>query len=295
MTSSLPAGRRLIDSPGGWQVISKGLRWLRGDRSTSQQFPEGLAPWRVVGASVAGSSHQRFNQPCQDAAGWALGPDRSLIIAVADGAGSAKLGGEGAQLAVSTAVNHLAGRRSLGTGASSKNAMTEALERARSALLSDAEDRGVEARELATTLILLQATPDSVTALQVGDGSAVIQGHRDGVIGLTKPEVGEYINETHFITAEDAMDRVQTVFHEGTPSGGAVFSDGLQMLALKMPEGTPHAPFFDPLLRFVGSATDAGAADQELRSFLGSPRVNSQTTDDLTLVLFALDHPQGNG
>lgn len=284
-------------------MISKGLRWLRGDRSASQQFPEGLAPWRVVGATVAGTSHQKLGQPCQDAAGWALGPDRCLIIAVADGAGSAKLGGEGAQLAVSTAVNYLAGRKSLGSEDSSKKDLISALEHARAALTSDAEKRDVELRDLATTLILLQATPDSVTALQVGDGSAIIGDLQSGVVGLTKPQVGEYINETSFITADDAMDRVETVTHQGSVSGGAVFSDGLQMLALKMPEGTPHAPFFDPLLRFVSSAADAATADVELRSFLGSPRVISQTTDDLTLVLFALnddlenpqDPPAGNG
>lgn len=270
-------------------MIARGLRWLRGEKSASPQFPEGLAPWRVVGASVAGSSHQNYGQPCQDAAGWALGPDRCLIVAVADGAGSAKLGGEGAQLAVSTAVNHLAGRRSLGSGDASKNDLIAALELARSALISEAEDRGVDVRELATTLILLQATPHSVTALQVGDGAAVIEDRQNGVLGLTKPQVGEYINETNFITAEDAMDRVETVTRQGSPSGGAVFSDGLQLLALKMPEGTPHTPFFDPLLRFVSSATDASAADEELRSFLSSPRVTNQTTDDLTLVLFALD------
>lgn len=281
-------------------MISKGLRWLRGDRSASQRFPEGLAPWRVVGATVAGTSHQKLGQPCQDAAGWALGPDRCLIIAVADGAGSAKLGGEGAQLAVSTAVNYLAGRKSLGSGDSSEKDLITALERARSALMSDAEKRDVAIRDLATTLILLQATPDSVTALQVGDGSAVIGDLHSGVVGLTKPQVGEYINETSFITADDAMERVEIVTHQGSLSGGAVFSDGLQMLALKMPEGTPHAPFFDPLLRFVSSAADAGAADNELRSFLASPRVISQTTDDLTLVLFSLSEdppaqPIGDG
>jgi len=270
-------------------LIARGLRWLRSDKPASQQFPEGLAPWRVVGASMAGASHRNYGQPCQDAAGWALGPDRCLIVAVADGAGSAKLGGEGAQLAVSTAVNHLAGRRSLGSGDSSRNDQIAALELARSALVSKAEDRGMDVRELATTLILLQATPYSVTALQVGDGSAVIEDHQNGVTSLTKPQVGEYINETTFITAEDAMDQVQTVTHQVGPSGGAVFSDGLQLLALKMPGGTPHTPFFDPLLRFVSSATDASAADEELRSFLSSPRVTSQTTDDLTLVLFALD------
>ena len=30
-----------------------------------------------------------------------------------------------------------------------------------------------------------------------------------------------------------------------------MFSDGLQRLALKLPEGTPHAPFFTPLFRFA--------------------------------------------
>jgi len=281
-------------------LIFKGLRWLSGGRSASQRFPEGLAPWRVVCASIAGSSHQRFGQPCQDAAGWALGPERSLIVAVADGAGSAKLGGEGARLAVSTAVNHLINRRSLGSGESNKKDLITALERARSALASEAEDRGVDIRELATTLILLQATHESVTALQVGDGSAVIEDRQNGVTGLTKPQVGEYVNETIFITAEDAMDRVETTTHLGAPSGGAVFSDGLQLLALKMPEATPHTPFFEPLFRFVSTATDAQAADEELQSFLTSPRVTSQTTDDLTLVLFSRDddlaaHQDGSG
>lgn len=247
-------------------MISKGLRWLRGGRTAGPQFPEGLAPWRVVGASVAGTSHQRLGQPCQDAAGWALGPERSLIVAVADGAGSAPLGREGAQLAVSTAVEFLSSRRSLGSGDASKDQLISALERSRSALRSDAEDRGVEVRDLATTLILLQATRHYVAALQVGDGSAVVDDCGDGVVGLTKPQAGEYINETMFITAEDAMDRAETAVHEGSPSGGAVFSDGLQMLGLKMPEGTPHAPFFNPLLRFVGAATDAVAADEELKS-----------------------------
>ena len=275
-------------------MISKGLRWLRGGKSANPQFPEGLAPWRVVGASVAGTSHQKMGQPCQDAAGWALGPERSLIVAVADGAGSAPLGREGAQLAVSTTVEYLSSRSSLAVGNSAKDQLLSALDRAQSAIRSDAEDRGVEARALATTLILVHATPGYVAALQVGDGSAVVQDLDGGMVGLTKPQVGEYINETMFITAKDALDQAQTAVYEVSLSGGAIFSDGLQMLGLKMPEGTPHAPFFNPLLKFVGESTDASAADQELQSFLRSPRVTSQTTDDLTLVLFSLDRsPEG--
>jgi hypothetical protein len=270
-------------------LISKGLRWLRGERSADPEFPESLAPWRVVGASIAGTSHQRLGQTCRDAAGWALGPDRSLVVAVADGAGSAPLGREGAQLAVSTAVEFLSNGRSLNSCDGSKADLVTALERIRSALQDEARNREVAVRELATALILVHATRQFVAVLQVGDGSAVVEDHSNGVVGLTKPQAGEYINETMFITADDAMDWTQTVVHEGQPFGGALFYDGLQMLALKMPEGTPHAPFFNPLFRFVENASDAGAADEELKSFLRSPRVTGETSDDLTLVLFALD------
>ena len=39
--------------------------------------------------------------------------------------------------------------------------------------------------------------------------------------------------------------------HNGPINGVALFSDGLQMLALKIPGGTPHPPFFTPLLNFL--------------------------------------------
>jgi serine/threonine protein phosphatase PrpC len=56
--------------------------------------------WRVVGASVVGTAHEKTGQPCQDAHGWRILPDNVLIAAVADGAGSAALGEIGAQVAV---------------------------------------------------------------------------------------------------------------------------------------------------------------------------------------------------
>ena len=65
----------------------------------------------------------------------------------------------------------------------------------------------------------------------------------------------------------------------------AVFSDGLQMLALKMPGGTPHAPFFAPLFRFINNAADEPQIHSELESFLRSPTVRRRADDDLTLFL----------
>jgi hypothetical protein len=65
----------------------------------------------------------------------------------------------------------------------------------------------------------------------------------------------------------------------------ALFSDGLQMLALKMPPGTPHPPFFAPLMRFVAQTRDRATAEEHLRGFLQSPRIAERADDDLTLVL----------
>jgi len=59
----------------------------------------------------------------------------------------------------------------------------------------------------------------------------------------------------------------------------------LQMLALKIPEGTPHGPFFAPLFRFSGTVKEDSDAKEQLESFLRSPRVSERTDDDLTLLL----------
>jgi len=63
-------------------------------------------------------------------------------------------------------------------------------------------------------------------------------------------------------------------------------SDGLQRLALTMPAGTPHNPFFVPLFKFVSNTPEPAQAQQQLEQFMGSPRITENSTDDLTLVLF---------
>ena len=60
------------------------------------------------------------------------------------------------------------------------------------------------------------------------------------------------------------------------------------MLALKMPEATPHAPFFSPLFRFMAQVADEAAAKEQLEAFRCSERVRERTDDDLTLLLAAL-------
>ncbi|HUS15575.1 MAG TPA: protein phosphatase 2C domain-containing protein, partial [Chloroflexia bacterium] len=138
-------------------------------------------------------------------------------------------------------------------------------------------------RALATTLLLVVVTPARVAALQIGDGAVVIEDGLGQTSALTAPDYGEYLNETVFLTSPDYLERAQVAI-AAPPAlrGVALFTDGIQMLALNLADGTPHGPFFAPLFSFAagGSATDA-----DLAAFLQSDRVNARTDDDKTLLL----------
>jgi hypothetical protein len=116
----------------------------------------------------------------------------------------------------------------------------------------------------------------------------VVANKKGTTISLTKPPMDESLDLTTFLTSQNAMDSMQICLWEGNPAQLAMFSDGLQMLALQMPEGIAHAPFFAPLFKFISEAQDLDVAHQELEGFLRSPRVCDRTDDDLTLLLASL-------
>lgn len=249
--------------------------------------PAGSA-WRVVGASVQGVSHLRAGQPCQDSHVWIETASGALVGAVADGAGSAALADIGSAIAAQAATKNAADRLQQGVPHTENGwqaLLEEVLQLARKDVLEQAEELELPAGDLSTTLILVVALPDQVAAVQIGDGAAVVRLGGDQFLSLTQPPVGEYINETSFLTSGGLMEHAQFATRRGRVTGLALFSDGLQMLALKMPQGTPHGPFFQPLLRFVMETPDAARAGEQLVSFLKSSRITQRADDDLTLVL----------
>src|SRR5436190_11701810 len=59
--------------------------------------------WRAVGTCVTGTSHVKFNLPCQDYCAYhriIVGSTQALLIVIADGAGSARLSEIGARASV---------------------------------------------------------------------------------------------------------------------------------------------------------------------------------------------------
>ena len=243
-----------------------------------------MGGWRVLGASAPGTQHLARGGACEDAHHSTTLDDSTCIVAVADGAGSARLGGVGAEAAARWAVEMaaflLCEPDSLADPL--EDVVRAAVGSARDALRREAKKRGTRLGDLATTLVLAVVTPDAAAVAQVGDGAAVVA--HGGQLGVaTTVERGEYLNETTFLTSRRwEADLAVTALERDGLDGLALLTDGLQLVALDLATGTPHPPFFAPLFDFARAPdSDPGA----LVEFLGSARVCARTDDDKTLVL----------
>lgn len=251
--------------------------------------------WQVAAARKRGSRHEAAGANCEDAYHVVQPAPGVLVIAVADGAGSVEFAEIGANVAVENgAAQVCAGLAQIAeqTEASLDDPAIERILRsaaaaALSAVQAEAATREVDYRQLASTMILAIAHREFVAAAQIGDGATVFADEAGELFSLTTPISGEYLNETVFLTSNDALQTMQVRVWRGRAAGVAAFSDGLQMLCLKYPEYEPHNAFFTPLFNFVRNTTDEAAAN-ELTTFLHSERVGQLTDDDITLVLAAL-------
>jgi hypothetical protein len=251
-----------------------------------------LLHWRVVAASVCGTSHVKNDLLCQDAHHWQVLPDNILVAVVADGAGSASLGKVGAMVATEAAIENISmqevTRGMLADDEFVRSLLTAAMVAAKKAVEEEAVACGKQTIDLATTLIIMVATPEGAAVAQIGDGVAVAKDFQGNLQALTMPDSGEYINETTFLTSDNAIETAQLRLWRQPITNIGLLTDGLQMLAINMAVGAPHKPFFLPLFDFVANAEDKPVAKEQLVKFLKSERITQRTDDDLTLVLAVL-------
>ncbi len=252
------------------------------------------AAWRVVGASVQGDSHRRKGQPCQDAHQWCELEGGILVVAVADGAGSAACSEIGSVLAAEGAISAARGHLCQRIPTSDEEwyfALQNIFLAAREYVVSGAEELEVPLNNLATTLLVGISTPDTLAAGQVGDGAVIARMSDNTFQAITRPLMleQEYVNETNFLTSPSFVEHTQLLVQNIAVTGLALMSDGLQMLALKMPQASPHAAFFAPLLQLLAASAQRDRAEAQLRTFLQSPTISERADDDLTLVLAVRD------
>lgn len=262
----------------------------------SQQF----LPWRLASASVTGTSHERSGAPCQDNHAFSVIGRRAspvLLVAVSDGAGSAPHSAQGSLAAVEAikaeAEAWFASGRTIDSVG--RPVMDDWFKAARQQIASLAEAEGLSTRDCACTLLVALVTLERSVFAQIGDGAIVARWPDGDWRPVFWPQHGPYVNTTHFITDDNAIE--QYAFNDLTEVEPevAVFTDGLEGLVLDNRARSAHQPFFDrmfPPLRSSGS----DGADVKLSNFLASylvmPAVTAKTDDDLTLVLATRCGPQ---
>ncbi len=251
-----------------------------------------MRPWRVAQAAALGTSHLADSLPCQDShlVDFVVADDRAkfLLIAVADGAGSALLSHLGSRAACTAAILHLKTNAELLKNADDAK---ECIRQGFAAALSEVEDlarrEGVSSRELATTLLVAAIGEQHAIFGQVGDG-AVVWGE-PGVLRIVHWPEQEALNLTDFITSAPLSETLH-IFVEHSPIRRvACMTDGLSPLLLDYRAKGPHAPAFENLFSTCLAAPDPSDLSDDLATFLDSPQVNNRTDDDKTLVLAVYD------
>ena len=250
--------------------------------------------WRYAAASVVGTSHLKFGSPCQDANDcheFQLSSGESVLVGVvADGAGSAKSGGDGAVLSCNMFVDLVSDYISSGNTIEQIASETARfwLEVIRSRLSKEAESTSQQLRDYACTFLGAVVGERCAAFVQVGDGVIVVSDSEEKQYGhIFWPDRGEYENTTHFLTEDQLHENIQFDSVQRKVVDLAILSDGLQRLALDYRLQTTHHPFFQglfpPFEKLPNGRSDAFS--RSLVDFLSSPKVNQRTDDDKTLLL----------
>jgi hypothetical protein len=245
------------------------------------------AGWKIVSASVTGRSHLASDRGNEDAVATRVLAHGTILLALADGAGSARRAGDGSRLAVAAAVQALGDEGFGGEGeeVDLEDALRRALQQVRDTLAARACESRARPRDFACTLLLAVIHRETLAVLQLGDG-AVVSRSSGNWQRVTQPLRGRHAGETVFVTSRRALDQAQVeVGSNAAVEALALLSDGLEPVATVVATGTPHGPFFDPLVAFAGSNRDAAQQELELERFLASDRLQSRSLDDLSLIL----------
>lgn len=248
--------------------------------------------WKYAAASVIGTSHlSSSNGICQDAHCCVYDSDADrLVCVVSDGAGSASRSDWGSRLACGLVCDLVS--KSDTDSVHTRRFALETLEAIRSAILDEAVQNNLRVREFACTLLVAVVDRDRATFWQIGDGAICFRlPSEESFRFVFWPGKGEYANVTYFVTDEDASTELEFDSLAGSLADVALFSDGLERLALDFSAGEAHTKFFAGFFPYLyrESAGHLIDIEQKLTEFLGSERINSKTDDDKTLILATVE------
>ncbi len=254
-----------------------------------------MAFWNISGAKVMGPAHIQTGTPCQDAFATGISDDGQWVsLVVSDGAGSAARAEEGSQLVAQVFSEKLLDIAKLlhtrVPGGWINDFVIQQVIHVRELLREKAGKDDI--RDFHCTLVASLVGPSGGFLIHIGDGS-LISGTVDEelceekklhlkISNQSKPENGEYANETFFITEKDWIKHLRI-----TPIGKVdwlmLATDGGCALSLQN-ESTPNVPNIQAMVQHLLNTPEASRA-KAIEAWLGTDGAKQLSNDDKTFII----------
>lgn len=246
--------------------------------------------WDIVAGSATGAAHEKEGLPCQDAFDHSRA-GQWVVATVCDGAGSARHSHIGASLAAETIVQELTLILDMAPQMRERSenfwrkAVIASIGSTRSLLKRKVRGYAEGLNDYHATLVGTVAGPDYGFFFHIGDGAgfALERGSWESGV-ISKPENGEYADQTFFYTMDSWRDHLRLTFFEGVPDVIALMSDGAMAFAANKAQQGLDPDFITPVMRYLDTV-DEKTGSTALSNTLASPQTHIITGDDKTLLM----------
>jgi hypothetical protein len=213
----------------------------------------------------------------------------TLIAVVSDGAGSASLSKIGSHIVtMAFCRSALSFSRKGGQPKDvDKEVASQWLDELRDRIGHASVKKNSPRRSFAATLVGCLIQNDGIAVVHVGDGACAFQQRGDLDWQIPSwPAQGEYASTTNFVT-DDPEPAMNVIYVDGDISAVAMFSDGLERLALDFSTKKAFTPFFSSMFRTLSGNWQGRnrQLSRDLRTFLDGPQITQRTDDDKTLIM----------
>ena len=164
--------------------------------------------WFTNSTAVQGRNHIKENIPCQDKV-YTNKTENTVVIALADGAGSACLSHIGAEICVKTISNYFIDKFNELYDLNNFELLKKDIYKT---LINSIKQASMmyncSIKDLACTLLCIAIKNEQMISFHLGDGViAYIKGDKTGIMSM--PDNGEFANTTHFVTSSNATEHIR--------------------------------------------------------------------------------------
>ncbi|MEM9201054.1 MAG: protein phosphatase 2C domain-containing protein [Actinomycetota bacterium] len=251
--------------------------------------------WQTLALQLKGSGKGPAEQ-CQDRAkAWQLPGSAGCLLAVADGAGSTRHGGDGAERLIQ-GIDHLVGRATRWPNPGGSGSGTEAVRKIAESViestLSGLRAERVEVRDYASTFAVGWVGEREAAFAALGDAFACVQHAGEPAVAhlVLPPDREPGQTGTHFFTSDGWRSLIRTAIVDDPKIASVVLStDGLEEVAIEYAHpgslddyARPRDVYFVPqMMELIGEGLDEGG----LASELSVPEILDKKGDDIGLAV----------